>query len=99
MAYSELEAVQVYLASLEREATKTAECIASAIEMAYPAWLAAREIGDVSVAGWGACKTSDQDIEQLREHLQVAFRELRAAERIADIAVEDLSHVVRVLSD
>lgn len=99
MAYSELEAVQVYLASLEREARKTAEDIASAIETAYPAWLSARQIGDVSVAEWGECKTSEQDIEQLREHLQAAFRELRAAERIADIAVEDLSRVVRVLSD
>lgn len=99
MVYSEKEAVQMYLASLEGHARKAAQEVASAIEAAYPAWLAAQEIGDVAMAGWDASRTSNQDIEQLREHLRVAFRELRAADRIAEIAVEDLSHVARALSD
>ena len=86
-------------------ATDLFESIASTIEFAHPAWLAAQSLDDIEVTNAGDNRTSHEDIEFLKEHLRVALRELHAAERcqrdkrIAETAVEDIGRTMRSMPE
>lgn len=95
----EFDGVRMYLHNLKHVAEELSENIASTIDFAHPAWIDAQSLDDVDVTHAGENRTSSEDVGFLKEHLRVALRELHAAERIADTAVEDINRTVQSLPE